>query len=494
MRMENSLQFAKNRSVLHYVATLLLMSIYGTQVCPFMESLSTSTVATLLTTLMGIQYLLRHMCMPRFVETGPIKGQVSRAFQLEWGLFGLSGLFITGSNMILFDFPIESGFKLILGFMTLGFFAATDLALHRERALAHYIRKQGIAMTPDNRYFPLSGKFALFSGLSSLFLVSILFLVVVKDLEWLTQWTQNHSLKSAQPIILGEFAFIGITLLLYMLLVIYTYSKNLNHFFQTENQVLAEATAGNLNGTVTVSTNDEFGAMAHHTNIMIRTLDQRNQELQKTQDVTIFSLASLAETRDNETGAHLLRTQRYMRLLAQAMKEDPRFSSILDERTIDLLYKSAPLHDIGKVGIPDRILLKPGRLDEAEFKIMKTHAQLGGDALQVAEGELGSTSFLRLAREIATTHHEKWDGSGYPNELKEEETPLSGRLMAVADVYDALISKRVYKPAFSHQKAMEIIRQGSGTHFDPDVVEAFIQREKDVLAIASQYADRHHAV
>lgn len=254
-----------------------------------------------------------------------------------------------------------------------------------------------------------------------------------------------------------------------------------------ENKVLINATAGDLNGVVTVSSNDEFGIMAHHTNKMINTLLKRTQELQLTQDVTILSLASLAETRDNETGAHIKRTQRYVKALADKLRDHPGFCHELNNETINLLYKSAPLHDIGKVGIPDRILLKPGKLDNKEFTIMKTHAELGGEALKVAEAELGTTSFLKYAQEIATTHHEKYNGTGYPQGLKGNDIPISGRLMAVADVYDALISKRIYKKAFSHQRAMDILKQGRGEHFDPDVIDALVEIEAQFVKIASKF-------
>jgi len=217
----------------------------------------------------------------------------------------------------------------------------------------------------------------------------------------------------------------------------------------------------------------------------------RTREVVQAQDVTIRALASLAETRDNETGNHIRRTQHYMRLLAEALVEHPRFAHLLDKETIELLFKSAPLHDIGKVGIPDAILLKPGKLNEAEMTIMKTHAALGRDALlAAAEGsEPANVGFLRLACDIAGGHHEKWDGSGYPAGLKGEEIPFAARLMAVADVYDALISKRVYKPAFSHQDAMDMIRKGRDHHFDPDIVDALFEQEEGVRTIAMRYAD-----
>jgi len=216
---------------------------------------------------------------------------------------------------------------------------------------------------------------------------------------------------------------------------------------------------------------------------------ERTQEVVLTQDVTILTLASLAETRDNETGNHIRRTQNYVQAIANKLSNHPRFEAELDSLTIELLLKSAPLHDIGKVGIPDSILLKPGKLGGDEFAIMKNHAVYGHDALVAAEDVLGSTSFLRFAKEIAVSHHEKWDGSGYPKGLSGDDIPLSGRLMAIADVYDALISKRVYKPAFPHEKAMSIIKEGSGSHFDPDIVEAFFQIENEVQMIAKSFAD-----
>lgn len=217
---------------------------------------------------------------------------------------------------------------------------------------------------------------------------------------------------------------------------------------------------------------------------------QRTEEVATTQQVTIHAMATLAETRDNETGNHIRRTQFYVKALAEQLRRQGDYPELSDEN-IDLLYRSAPLHDIGKVGIPDRILLKPGRLDADEFAIMKTHAEIGGAAIEAAEKSLGDTdtSFLRYAREIAVCHHEKWDGSGYPRGLKGEAIPLSGRLMALADVYDALISKRVYKPAFSHEKARDLILEGRGHHFDPAVVEAFIAIEQQFVDIAARYAD-----
>jgi len=217
---------------------------------------------------------------------------------------------------------------------------------------------------------------------------------------------------------------------------------------------------------------------------------KRTEEVMAIQDVTILAMASLAETRDLETGNHIRRTQFYIKALATRLRDHPRFAACLDDAVIDMLFKSAPLHDIGKVGIPDRILLKPGRFTPEEFEIMKTHTTLGREAIEHAERSLGSkVEFLVLAKEIACSHQEKWDGSGYPQGLKGDDIPLSARLMAVADVYDALISRRVYKESMSHEKAVLIMVEGRGSHFDPDILDAFLEIQDEFRAIARDLSD-----
>ena len=221
---------------------------------------------------------------------------------------------------------------------------------------------------------------------------------------------------------------------------------------------------------------------------------KRTREVRAIQDVTILAMASLAETRDSDTGNHIRRTQYYVRALAEQLRDHPRFAAFLSDATIDLLFKSAPLHDIGKVGIPDRILLKPAQLDPAEFQIMKTHAALGRDAIDHAERSLGTgVDFLRLAKEIALSHQEKWDGSGYPQGLSGDAIPIAARLMAIADVYDALISRRIYKAPMPHEQAVQIIAEGRGKHFDPDMVDAFLQIHPTFREIAERYADARRA-
>ena len=221
-------------------------------------------------------------------------------------------------------------------------------------------------------------------------------------------------------------------------------------------------------------------------------VEKRTREITAIQDVTILAMATLAETRDSDTGNHIRRTQYYVRLLAEKLKTHPRFCHFLSEQTIGMLFKSAPLHDIGKVGIPDRILLKPARYTREEFEIMKSHTTLGRDAIEAAETQLGmEVEFLGLAKTMAYYHQEKWDGSGYPTGASGDAIPIPARLMALADVYDALISRRIYKEGMSHDMAAKIIKEGRGRHFDPDVADAFLALQDEFRAIAARFADQH---
>jgi putative two-component system response regulator len=205
---------------------------------------------------------------------------------------------------------------------------------------------------------------------------------------------------------------------------------------------------------------------------------------------SVRALAHLAEIRDTETGHHILRTQGYVRQLALGLRDHPRCASILTDPYVELLTRSAPLHDIGKVGIPDTILQKPGPLSAEEWAIMQTHTALGAKAIELAEQDIEETlEFLSLAKEIAHWHHERWDGSGYPDGLSRDQIPLSARLMAVADVFDALISHRVYKRPMQIDRARVEIAAASGSQFDPDVVETFLARFEVFQAIAERYGD-----
>ena len=218
-------------------------------------------------------------------------------------------------------------------------------------------------------------------------------------------------------------------------------------------------------------------------------LENREQELRRDHELAIVALGSIAETRDNETGNHIQRTRGYVEVLAKRLADIPAYSGV-SMAEWETFWKSAPLHDIGKVGIPDNILLKPGKLSQEEFEIMKRHTILGRDAIRMAELRAKKeNSFLHVALEIAYCHHERWDGKGYPQGLSGEEIPLPARLMAVADVYDALISKRVYKEAMTHQTAVEIMAAERGKQFDPQVLDCFLQNTETFRNIADRYSD-----
>lgn len=207
----------------------------------------------------------------------------------------------------------------------------------------------------------------------------------------------------------------------------------------------------------------------------------------ESRDVVIFALAKLAESRDPQTGAHLERMREYCRVLADELSRWDKYSDEIDGQYVELLYMTSPLHDIGKVGIPDSVLLKPGKFTEDEFEIMKQHTLLGGQTLDAAVRAHPEAQFLRMAYDIAMTHHERYDGTGYPHGLKEQDIPLCGRITALADVYDALTTRRVYKPKIAHESTRKIILEGTGRHFDPDVVQAFRNREDEFVAINNRF-------
>jgi len=235
---------------------------------------------------------------------------------------------------------------------------------------------------------------------------------------------------------------------------------------------------------------DDFVAKPFDTPELLARLRSGERVLSmETRDIAIFAMAKLAESRDPETGAHLERVRGYSRLLAHRLNQTGDFGSQIDGNFVRLIYETSPLHDIGKVGIPDNVLLKAGRLNDAEFEIMKCHTVLGAQTLGAALSMFPGVDFLEMARDIAAAHHERFDGSGYPNKLKGDEIPVAARIVAVADVYDALTSKRVYKEAWKHDIAKATIVSESGKHFDPRVVKAFLGAEESILRVHDQYKD-----
>jgi putative two-component system response regulator len=219
-------------------------------------------------------------------------------------------------------------------------------------------------------------------------------------------------------------------------------------------------------------------------------VDTESAEIQHAQQVLVFAMATLAEQREADSESHILRVQHYVLALAKALSKRPAFEAVLTPAYIETLYRSAPLYDMGSVGVPDRILLKPGRLTADEISIMRTHTTLGHAAIERAEKTLGRAApLLAMVKDVVLCHQEKWDGSGYPRALAGVDIPLSARIIALADVYDALITSKVYKSGVPHDKAVQIIFSERGAHFDPDLVDAFVEIQDSFAEIAKRYAD-----
>ncbi len=473
--------------VRHFVA-FTLFAVYGTAVCPYIDKLSIPNllwpIGLTLVTLVAVRPLVMSKLLPALPETQRQYGH----FMIDFSLYLGASAMIGGLNYAAYGFPFESALKVTIGFLTFGFLVSADLTLNYELRIARQLQAENRSLALPRDYVPTAVKLSFFVIACLVMLGAVIYQVVQKDLFWLLYSKPGFAV--AKDAILAEIAFVVGVGVLGTTKIVTAYARNLSFYLNAENDALRQVMNGNLKASVPVTSNDEFGRMAELTNQMIEELSVKSDEVLLTQDASILGMATLAEARDNETGAHILRTQRYVKLLAQHLQSHPAHSGYLSDDVIELLYKSAPLHDIGKVGIPDAILLKPDRLTDDEFVIMKTHATIGADALATAQERLGTTSFLRLAQEIAATHHEKWDGSGYPNGLSGGQIPLSGRLMALADVYDALICKRHYKPAFTHEKSRAIILEGRGTHFDPDVVDAFLALEEEFQQVARDFADQ----
>ncbi|PCH82637.1 MAG: hypothetical protein COB90_00730 [Hyphomicrobiales bacterium] len=473
----------------HYVLFVIVYALYGYQVCPFLEQLPIILLVVPVIIVLCVQLILRVILKHLISHSCSLQRQVKLLFATDVGLFVIGGTSLSMFNQYFFGFPMESGGKVLFGFSSLGFYIALDCALYRECKLARFLRKAARDIPISPKFLPYQYKFAIFSAVNLFILASICLMVIYKDLVWTTETSPDPD--HAQKVIMAELIFVIVVLSTYIMRIIHQYTLTVSETLADETATLAKVQNGNFEAHVTVTSNDEFGQVAKLTNDMIDQLKSSREKLARAQDVTMMSLVSLAEKRDNETGMHIRRTQAYVAILAEALRQTQQYKLVMTDDVIDMLYKSAPLHDIGKVGIPDAILNKPGKLTDEEFDIMKTHTTIGVDALEDTEHIIGSCSFLAMAREIAATHHEKWDGTGYPNGLKKLEIPLSGRIMAIADVYDALRSERVYKPAFSHDKARDIIADGSGKHFDPDMVEAFLLVEKIFADIAAQMQENN---
>lgn len=470
-----------------YAIAASIFYIYGIQVCPFLDDLDRGFLTKVIVSLFISLFILRTVLTnsPQFqLAPNPIRIQ----FIIDCSVFFLGGLSLAIGNTIIFDFPIDASIRVMIGFSFLGYFVSLQLMLKKEKQCLLSGKELSLdshqGITPISRHI----KTVIFS---ILFGSTLSFLLVIwKDLEWLNTVGNEVTLEQAATWIFYEFLFVCGIFCGYGIMITHYFSHNLSLSFQLQQRALTAIKQGERKIHLPVISNNEFRFLAEDTNHMLAQLIESEDSLNHTRDACIFAISSLAETRDNETGAHIIRTQEYIHALCLYLQKDSTFSDYLTDERIELIVKSAPLHDIGKVGIPDAILLKPGKLTDEEFAIMKHHPVIGRQAIEKAEERSGKMPFLDYAKAISESHHEKWDGNGYPYGLKGEAIPLSGRLMALADVYDALITKRVYKPAFSHEKSKAIILEGKGSHFDPAIVDAFLAVEEEFIRIAQTHQDQ----
>ncbi|MBF0521193.1 MAG: HD domain-containing protein, partial [Nitrospirae bacterium] len=360
------------RAAVHYSLSVIILSVYSARVCPFCAEVVIGKRLVFFAVSFGIAFLIRTVLLKQGILGNNYISQIKRQIALDYGLFILSTLSIALYNFYAYDFPAVSGLKVLVGALTLGFYAAIDLGLERERIINTEIRQTGKDIKVTGDFMQLTSKIIIAATLNMLFMMVVVFLIIQRNFNLF-----SHNAATVNSIftkeVLIETAFVVVIILIENINLIISHTKNLKLFFEIENNVLEAVANGDLNQKVAVSTNDEFGVMATYSNKMIEKLRERTEELQKTRDVTILSLASLAETRDSDTGKHILRTQRYIRALAMYLKNNHRFSGYLSDEIIELLYKSAPLHDIGKVGIRDAVLLKNGKLTDEEFEEMKMH-------------------------------------------------------------------------------------------------------------------------
>ena len=466
----------------HFGVFCVLYTLYAQHICPILNSRSFLAVIApaviALAALFGWSELFRRvmgLChTPRCLRI---------RFRADFAGFLAAGVAVAVWNRYGFRIPLENALKVFTAFAALGFYITLDMALRRER---------NAAIAPDDRledagFLPFTAKFLMFSVINLLVLAGVTTLVVWKDVMFLAARSTN--IATFANAVLVEIVFVVTVFAAYVTRVVFAYGRNVRFALTTHTTTLRAIEGGDLNARMPVLTRDELGHMAQMTNSMVERLRSTLVAKEQAQEATIAALVGLAARRDNETGEHLRRTSVYVEMLARELRRAGHHGDALDDASIALIRRSAPLHDIGKVGVPDAILHKPGKLDDAEFEIMKTHTSIGAQTLAEAEMLTGGSDFLTIARQIAESHHEKWDGTGYPNGLAGEAIPLPARLMAVADVYDALRSPRIYKPAFDHAKAAGIIREGRGRHFDPAIVDAFEALDRQFARIASEQSD-----
>lgn len=467
------------RSAAHHLVFSVFVTIYGYSVCNFINGLQVALWAATLVPVGVAQWLLRNIVAGRIALTAPAS-RPRLAFFSELGVFVLGGAVIGIVNTVLHGFPAGSGMKAMLGFVTIGIFAGVDQAFVQTRIR---FEQGGMVASRDMVRSPFSIRLGLSIGVVVALVLGIASLLVLRGIE-----DGAFSDISGFRRLAIEFAFVFGVIVCYVANVARGAEKLFAKAISEQVQTLSDARDGKARRRATVGTQDEIGFVSGEINHLLDELDRAYEATTRTNDAIMKALIGLAGARDNETGGHLQRTQGYVGLLCEQLSLDPDLAPTLTPQAISDIIGAAPLHDIGKVAVPDRVLLKPGRLTPDEYDMMKTHVAHGLAVIDKVIADVGITPYLAAARDVIAGHHEHWNGAGYPFGKKGTDIPLAGRVMALADVYDALRSARVYKPAISHAEARQILIDCAGTQFDPMVVAAFLVVEPQFERIASNFA------
>lgn len=475
--MTETLPPSQLRPALHYLAGVVVFTSYGNLICPFLDTLPTAVLALHTATVFIFLYFCR-LVVRAIKHSEP-------CFSSNVTIFALGGIGFALWYAALYGFPFENSLKVAFGLTLIGMVISLDLSISCTR---FKMKQQSREETGAPHYQSLSAQMGLTVIFLVVMLTTLLGLVVAKEVS-LVNTALPESAAEKITAILKAFFFVAMVVIGYIIVIAKNSAGLVNEQVERQRSALALAANGNFNHPVTVGDAGELSDIAFHTNQMFQKLNERFTEISLTRDITITGISALAALRENPSPAHILRKQAYVKTLAYELKKQDRFADFLTDETIDLLQSATPLYDIGKLAIADAIFLKPGKLHDDEYAVMKAHAQLGADALSLPNDNIESSRFLRFAQEMAASHHEQWDGSGYPKGLSGEEIPFPARLVALADVYDALISTRVYRAALHHEQARTIVIEGRGRHFDPDVVDAFLATERIFQNIAERYQD-----
>jgi response regulator RpfG family c-di-GMP phosphodiesterase len=465
-------------SLTHHAVAAAIITTYGIYVCSFIDSLAPAiwllTVMVILAVQAGGAILIRQALAGAGHCVDP-----QSAFKAELAAFVAGGAVLGAFNYVAHGFPVGSALKSALGFTTIGLFAAADQAIH----WTHRRFAAGWSAPFTGIRWSLVARVGTAITIVMTLMIALSGLLIYRLIEDGAQADRKTSLLLA-----FELAFVLLVFVGYIVNLLRGIGELVRKGLTEQIETLQSAKTDPASRRARIATGDEIGLVATEINHLLDQLERAGADAARASDGIIRGLLSLASTRDNETGAHIRRTQAYVSLLVDDLIANaPEFGLARDAARH--IVAAAPLHDIGKVAVPDAILRKPGRLDAAEFEVMKGHVAGGVAVIDSIIAEVGGTPFLTTARAIIAGHHEKYDGTGYPARLSGTDIPLAGRVMAVADVYDALRSARVYKPAMDRATARTIIETGAGTHFDPVVVSAFLRQEPAIDALARALAD-----